>query len=172
MDTCAGRGPPRPRPRSPAPGDGATAADLPDFPAARRLAAAASTLQAGRDLLQTHYVTGPDGLREHRSHWAAAITSDAVTAAMLIELSGLAHRAAALASGTATAPSERAAEGRSSLNPACQWLWVFTRAVRTAQREAPVSGSGRLLLRGLPLNVMPERRVPAGASPSPGCAPA
>ena len=138
-------------------------ADGPTLPVARRLSAAASSLQAGRDLLQTHYVVKPGGLRELRSHWAPAITSDAVTAGMLIELSALAHRAAAQAAGTATAPSERGTrEARRNLNTACQWLCVYVRAVRTAQREAPVSGLARTLLRELPLNVMPQRWVPVG----------
>ncbi len=37
---------------------------------AGRLAAAVTSLTAARDLLQTHFTAGPDGLRAERSDWA------------------------------------------------------------------------------------------------------
>ncbi len=134
--------------------------------AARRLAAAALSLQAGHDLLQTHYGRKPNGLREYRSPWAPAIGSDQVTAAMLTELAGLAHRAAAQASGVALAPCQRGSwAARRDLNAACQWLWVFVATVKSAQRQDPVPAATRDLLRQIPVNVLPARRVPAVGEP-------
>jgi len=131
--------------------------------AVRRLAAAALSLQAGHDLLQTHYGRRPDGTREYRSIWAPAIGSDQVTAAMLTELANMAHRAAAKASGIALAPSRGARLAtRRDLNLACQWLWVFVAGVRSAQRDEPVPAATRDLLRHIPANILPPRRVPVG----------
>src|SRR5690349_2308086 len=49
-------------------------------PAVQPLSAAADFLAAGRDLLQTHFATGPGGTWEGRSYWAPVITSQPVTA--------------------------------------------------------------------------------------------
>src|SRR5256884_3831914 len=63
-------------------------------PAVQHLSAAAGFLAAGRDLLQTHFATGPGGTRERRSYWAPVITSPPVTAALLGEIAGCALRLA------------------------------------------------------------------------------
>ena len=49
----------------------AAGADL--HPAVAHLAAAADNLAACRDLLQTHFTTGPDGIRTGASYWAPVI---------------------------------------------------------------------------------------------------
>jgi len=150
------------------PGPGISVSSAPKSAAARRIAAAALSLQAGHDLLQTHYSRKPNGLREYRSPWAPAIGSDQVSSAMLTELGKLAHRAAAQASGVALAPSPSASwAARRDLNTACQWLWVFVGAVRSAQRDEPVPAATRHLLRHIPLNTIPPRRVPVGGEPVP-----
>jgi hypothetical protein len=63
-------------------------------PAAQHLSAAADFLAAGRDLLQTHFASGPAGAQEGRSYWAPVITSRPVTAALLGELASCALRLA------------------------------------------------------------------------------
>src|SRR6266566_3334294 len=63
-------------------------------PAVQHLTAAAGFLAAGRDLLQTHFATGPGGAGEPRSYWAPVITSRPVTAALLGEIAGYALRLA------------------------------------------------------------------------------
>ena len=68
---------------------GASPGDADSHPAVAHLAAAADNLAACRDLLQTHFTTGPDGIRTGASYWAPVITSGRVTAALL---SGGAHR--------------------------------------------------------------------------------
>ena len=67
-------------------------------PASRHLAAAASLLAAGRDLLQTHFTTGADGIAYARSWQAPLITSAPVTAALAADLAGHARQLAPWAS--------------------------------------------------------------------------
>lgn len=132
-------------------------------PPSVRLASAALALQAGQDLLQTHSGRRPGGARQYRSTWAPVIASEHLSAAMLTELSSLAHRAAARGSGIALAPGPPGSwAARKDLNTACQWLWVFVNTVRAAHREQPVTASMRDLLREIHVNVLPERRIPVG----------
>jgi hypothetical protein len=63
-------------------------------PSVQHLSAAAESLAAGRDLLQTHFATRPGGSRERCSYWAPVITSPPVTAALLGEIAGCALRLA------------------------------------------------------------------------------
>jgi hypothetical protein len=53
---------------------------------AHHLAAAATELAAGRDLLNTHHATDPGGLMRERSEWAAVVTSLPVTRALANEI--------------------------------------------------------------------------------------
>ena len=53
---------------------------------AGHLAGAATELVAGRDLLYTHLVPGPDGLARERSEWAPVVTSLPVTRAIANEI--------------------------------------------------------------------------------------
>ena len=54
----------------------------PELPLGLPLAEAATALLAGRDLLNTHLATGPDGARVERTEWAQVITSAPVTRAV------------------------------------------------------------------------------------------
>jgi len=58
----------------------------PSGSATRDLDAAATAMTAGRDLLQTHFATGPDGTRRPRSEWAPFISSPAASRALLTEV--------------------------------------------------------------------------------------
>ena len=60
-------------------------------PLARRLDTVTISLTTGRDLLHTHFAPGAGSSREHRSEWAAAVTSPAVTRALLGEVWGHAY---------------------------------------------------------------------------------
>jgi hypothetical protein len=67
----------------------------------------ATSLAAGRDLLQTHLATYPGGERELHSEWGLAVTSPAVRRAVLAEVRSLIRRIAPLGAGIALAPSSR-----------------------------------------------------------------
>jgi len=134
-------------------------------PAVQHLSAAADFLAAGRDLLQTHFTTGPDGTRERRSYWAPVITSPPVTAALLGEVAACALR---LAPWTARLPvpqtTERdfpAATGLAVLT-ASHSTWVAGTAVQAAHRRHPPSADARRLLHTIPANFPPPRQVPSG----------
>ncbi len=128
------------------------------------LDAAAASLAAGRDLLHTHFTTGPGRMRRDRSEWAPAISSAPVTRALLLELGLWARRIAAHGARLAlAAPEQRGtAEERRRLNAACQWLWVLDSAVQAAQRHDPVSAADVWLLHAMPVNARTPRRVPGG----------
>lgn len=53
---------------------------------ARHLAAAATQLTAGRDLLHSHLATGLNGVTRGRSEWALVVTSLPVTRALASEI--------------------------------------------------------------------------------------
>jgi hypothetical protein len=135
---------------------------------ARRLDAAAVSLTIGRDLLQTHFAPGARGARRPRSDWALAVTSQPVTRALLAELALLAQQIAPQCTGPALPPSP-AGDGtrgaRLTLDAACQWLSVFGAAIGAAQLQEPVPDCGRELLRAIPLNALPPRRLPDGTEP-------
>lgn len=127
---------------------------------ARRLDAAGVTLIAGRDLLQTHFASGPDGWRRGRSNWAPVITSDPVARALLAEITALSRQAAA--AGTAVLPGIRpgpAVEPGRRMQLACHWLEV---AGGSGQRER-VTDAERELLHAIPGSLLPPRRFPDGS---------
>src|SRR6266576_1535421 len=134
-------------------------------PAVQHLSAAADFLAAGRDLLQTHFATGPGGAGEPRSYWAPVITSRPVTAALLGEIAGYALR---LAPWTARLPvpetTERdvpAATGLAVLT-ASHCTWVAGAAVQAAHRSHPPPADASRLLRAIPANFPPSRMAPPG----------
>lgn len=65
---------------------------------AHQLAAAATQLQAGRDLLHTHRASGIDGVTRGQSEWALVVTSLPITRALTSEIASL-NRSAFLRSG-------------------------------------------------------------------------
>src|SRR5438034_4592833 len=109
-------------------------------PAVQHLSAAAGFLAAGRDLLQTHFATGPGGAREPRSYWAPVITSRPVTAALLGEIAGCALRlapwTARLSVPQTTERDVPAATGLAVLT-ASHCTWVAGAAVQAAHRRHP-----------------------------------
>jgi hypothetical protein len=134
-------------------------------PAVQHLSAAADFLAAGRDLLQTHFATGPVGTREGRSYWAPVITSRPVTAAMLGEIAGCALRlapwTARLSVPETTAGDVPAATGLAALT-ASHCTWVAGAAVQAAHRRHPPSADARRLLCAIPANFPPPRVAPSG----------
>ena len=92
------------------------------------------------------------------------VTSPAVGRAVLAEMRSLARHIAPLGAGLALAPGPRGtAEARQKLNAACQWLWVLDSSVRAAQRREPLRAADLELLRAIPVNALPPRRLPAPA---------
>jgi hypothetical protein len=134
-------------------------------PAVQHLTAAAGFMAAGRDLLQTHFATGPSGTRERRSHWASVITSRPVTDALLSEIAGYALRlapwTARLSVPETTAGDIPAATGLAALT-ASHCTWVAGAAVQAAHRHRPPSADGRRLLCAIPVNFPPSRVAPSG----------
>jgi hypothetical protein len=129
------------------------------------LDAAAVSMRTGRDLLHTHFRIGPDGARRDYSEWAQVIASGPVTRALLLEVASWARQIAPQGAALALsrAPAQRdTADARRRLNAACQWLWVLDSAVQAAHRDDPVSVEDVRLLHAVPVNAVPDRRVPDG----------
>jgi hypothetical protein len=134
---------------------------------AQHLAAAATALAAGRDLLHTHFAIEPGGLIEERSEWAPAITSTSVTRALASEMarwsailapfmSRLAASAAleALPRGPGTAAW---AEAYGELASASQWLRAVGVAARGAVDADPVQAADAELLFAIPVAAPPRQ---------------
>ena len=135
-------------------------------PLARRLDAAAESLITGHDLLQTHFGMDRDGGRQHRSEWALIITSPIVIRALLAEFATLSCTIARQGANIAlVGPHGRqdSAEAWRALNAACQWLWVLNASIQAAHHREPLSVADGELLRSIPANVAPPRRLPDGS---------
>jgi hypothetical protein len=145
-----------------------TDADTVDVnPAVAHLAAAADHLAAGRDLLQTHFATGPDGTRTGTSHWAPVITSGPVTAALLGELAACLNSLGPWI--TAQTPPRRAGPGwrppaQRALRNALPWLQLAATAIQAGQ-QAHYPLPARSLLDAIPANTPPSRQPPAAGEP-------
>jgi hypothetical protein len=132
------------------------------------LDAAAVSLAAGRDLLQTHVALAADGTRQPRSDWAMVVTSPPVTRALLAELASMAEPIAARGTDLALSPSaggQDTAESRRRLNAACQSLRVLHASVQQAQEREPVPVADTQLLYAVPANSLPARRLPEAGDP-------
>jgi hypothetical protein len=120
------------------------------------LSAAAASLAAGADLLQTHFTTSPGGPREPDSGWALVITSRPVAAALASEMAGIASQlapwAAALAHDDPWNPY-LPATARAALDGAS----------RSLQDAAMAADSARFLRSAVTL----ARAIPVNASPPP-----
>ena len=128
---------------------------------AHRLDAAAVSLTAGRDLLQSHLGLAPDGTREYRTDWAPTVTSPDMARAMLTEIASLSRQAAAQGAQLAITPGWRGSpDARRRLSTACQWAWILDAAVRVADRKEPLREADRELLRTIPVSVLPPYRQP------------
>jgi hypothetical protein len=135
-------------------------------PAVQHLSSANSYLAAGRDLLQTHFTTGPAGDRIGTSPWAAVITSPPVTGAVLTEFAGTARRLAAWTARLATAGSPYAgllAVAYRALHITSRWLHTAGVSVQRAQRHDPTPPNAHRLLHAIPANIPPPRQPPCDA---------
>ena len=141
---------------------------------AGRLAAAVTSLTAARDLLQTHFTADPDGRRAEYSDWAPVIASAPVNRALL---AGLADHLGAVARQVQTMHLSSDIVGDRALSPAGE-LWRHVRraardlesfgmAVQAAQWQAPVPDDDVRLLKAIPLNSAPERKIPAASDAVP-----
>jgi hypothetical protein len=155
----------------PGPGDPVT---QPPPSQARHLADAAAALVAGRDLLHTHIMLGPDGLVRDRSEWAPVVTSLSVTHALADEIAIWSARLAPFAAwlaGPAASPMPRRLTGqpsarspRGELLSASRWLRTAGAALRPALDAHPVWAEDAELLYAIPAAV-PPRRQPPGSDP-------
>jgi hypothetical protein len=134
----------------------------------RHLAAAATELTAGRDLLHTHRVTDPAGLTTSRSEWAPVLTSLPVLRALANEIGRWSRQLAPLAVLLASpghGPSGRSDRDilpttRFEFINASQWLRAAAAAVRAALDIDPVRTSDTELLYAVPAAMMPQRQRP------------
>jgi hypothetical protein len=141
---------------------------------AGRLAAAVRSLTVARDLLHTHFTAGPDGLRAEHSDWAPVIASAPVNRALL---AGLADHVAAAARQVQAMHLSSGIVGDRASSPAGE-LWrhvrraardleLFSMAVQAARWQAPVPEDDVRLLKAIPLNSAPERKIPAASDAVP-----
>lgn len=143
---------------------------------ARHLAAAATQLTAGRDLLNTHFAPGPDGGMRGRSEWAPVVTSLPVTRALTSEIarwSGQLAPFTAWLAGSAMPHSLRFLPGQAisvavydGLAGASGWLQVAGTAVLPAVHTDPVQAADTDLLRAIPAAMVPPRLGPGAAGES------
>jgi hypothetical protein len=128
---------------------------------ATRIGRAASLLQAGRELLDTHFTTQPDGVRAPHTEWAASLTTPALRQALLPEITSLARLAAASSGRLANAPGWRGAPAtREALAAASRCLHDLHDSARTAS-DGPVPAAHAALLRAIPPSQLPARSLPA-----------
>lgn len=125
---------------------------------ARHLSAAAGYLAAGRDLLCTHFVTGPDGYQAGCSGWSAVIGSPAVTLALTRQLAAWCEQLAPLAAHLSEARCQQGrvpARIRHLLASTYHQLTGAALAVRSAARRFPLTGQEEQLLTAIPGNIPP-----------------
>jgi hypothetical protein len=138
---------------------------------ARQLHAAATSLAAGSDLLQSHFATDPKGAQLYRSEWALVVVSQPFRRALLDEIAALAQQAASLSASVGLPPGssirDRASEALNRLGLASRLLWLAGAAVRDVYRLDPVMLAERELLHAMPGSALPARCVPDGSEPVP-----
>ena len=143
---------------------------------ARHLEAAATELAAGRDLLQTHLATDPDGLTLERSEWAYAVTSVPVTRALANEVGQWSLRLAPFTAWLADSAAAYARPDgpgqtlpvsvRTEFATASQWLQAAGAAVHLALYSDPVRPADAELLCAIPAAMVPQRQRPSSAGES------
>ena len=136
----------------------------------RHLAAAATELTAGRDLMHSHRATDPAGLTRSRSEWAPVLTSLPVLRALANEIGRWSRQLAPFAALLASSGTWHGPQGRCgrevSLNSrfefisASQWLGAAGAAVRAALDIDPVRTSDTELLYAVPAAMMLQRQRP------------
>ena len=111
-------------------------------PVAGHLAAAATCLAAGRDLLQTHFADPPHGAAGSPSAWANALASKPVTQALVSDIGRLAAQLAPWISRVAPANPDMPALAGLALHLAGRWLWIAGASVEAALRRHPPRQGG------------------------------
>lgn len=138
-------------------------AGVPPDPVVAHLASARVPLAAGRDLLRTHFATGPDGILADRSDWSAVITSGPVTRALAAEVASWSRQLAVLMTRLSQAAGTSAAvpaTARPALASGCQWLLTASAALTAGQRKAPATAADTALLNAIPARAVMPRRPP------------
>ena len=140
---------------------------------ARHLAAAATQLQAGRDLLHTHLAPGLDGVTRGRSEWALVVTSLPVTRALTSEIAHWSQQLAPFTAWLASSamsyspqlmPVQAApAAVYDGLAGASQWLQVAGTAILPAIYADPLRPTDTDLLCAIPAAMVPPRHRPGPA---------
>jgi hypothetical protein len=126
-------------------------------PVAGQLAAAADALNAGCDLIGTHFWTRLDNVSEARSSWARLIASEPVTAALRAEMARWAVRAGPWVDWlTSQAPDY----ARTELTVARHWLTAADTLVPPDGIAATEVAMGQQLLYDMPSASPPGRRIP------------
>ena len=139
-------------------------------PAAGHLSSANGYLAAGRDLLQTHFTSGPAGRPIGSSHWATVITSRPVTAALLAELAACSCQLAAWTaqlSRTGSLYSGLPADASKGLRTASRWLRIAGTSVQAAHLQQPPAAAGQKLLAAIPPGIPPSRQPPGNTESVP-----
>jgi hypothetical protein len=109
-------------------------------PAVGHLSSANGYLAAGRDLVRTHFTSGPAAAPAGNSPWVAVITSEPVTAALLSELAACTRQLAtwtAQLSATGAMNARLPAQGPVALQTASMWLRTAGTVIQTAQLNQP-----------------------------------
>jgi hypothetical protein len=130
-------------------------------PAVAHLLSANGYLAAGRDLLQTHFTSGPAGGPVGNSEWATVITSPPTTDALLTELGTYSRKLAAWSAQLSRSGSLYAglpADATQGLRAASRWLRIATTSARPAHAlQAPTAAAHRLLA-AIPCNIPAPRQ--------------
>jgi hypothetical protein len=133
---------------------------------ARDLRDAAIAMVTGRDLLQTHFVSTPDGIRKPGSEWAPIIASEPLTNALLVEVASwgrqIVARTAHLTTPRAALPPPLAAEQRTVV-AACRSVAAMVAVVESAQQRYPVQADAIRQLYAVPTNVLQSVWAPTSA---------
>ena len=135
-------------------------------PAVGHLSSANSYLAAGRDLLQTHFITGAASQPAGGTWWVPVITSPPVTAALVAELAACSAQLGAWTAQVSRTGSLYAglpAGASQGLRAASQWLRAAASTVPAAHRLDPPAAAGRRLLHGIPAGFPPPRQPPGAA---------
>lgn len=134
----------------------------------QHLAAAALALVAGRDLLNTHTATLPNGLQEGRSGWAPVIATPIFHRTIAGEMASLARQAAALGASFVPPPiadRSHTTPEHQAIHDACQSLRILHGTIQAAHLREPVTNANRDLIRAVPVSIAPPRRLPDGTEP-------
>ena len=130
-------------------------------PVVGHLAAAATCLAAGRDLLYTQIADPPPGAEGSPSAWAKALASKPVTHALVSEIGRLAAQLAPWITRVAlegqASPAMPALAGL-ALHSAGRWLWIASASTEAAMHRQPSLPEGRLVLIAIPAHLPPASR--------------